>query len=145
MRSPQLPSTAPGGQEASECSSLCTLISTKGYGLGLWAAAPELAQQERKSNRYLILEPACVQVWCVCPSPILCGCVRALMRHTHIHLQSGVPRESLQWPTRPFCYCGALSHWNGRRGHLPELSSLPGTSVPITCSKLPYEVGPFTG
>lgn len=94
---PQLPSTAPGGQEASECSSLCTLISTKGYSL--WAAAPELAQQERKSSRCLILEPVCVQVWCICPSPVLCGCVHALMLHTHIHSQSGIPQESLRWPT----------------------------------------------
>lgn len=132
---PQLPSTAPGGQEASECSSLCTLISTKGYSL--WAAAPELAQQERKSSRCLILEPVCVQVWCICPSPVLCGCVHALMLHTHIHSQSGIPQESLRWPTRPFCYCGALSHWNGRRGHLQSYPpSLERVSPPLVPSCL---------
>lgn len=72
--------------------SLCTLISTKGYSLQ--AAAPGLAQKERKSSRYLILSLS-VQVWYVCPSPILCGCVCALMRHKHTHSQPGVPQESL--------------------------------------------------
>lgn len=45
----------------------------------------ELAQQERKSIRYRILEPVCVQAWCVCPSLFLYECAHAPMQHKHIH------------------------------------------------------------
>lgn len=49
---------------------------------------------------------------------------------------------------RPFRYCGAVSledvEGSGQDFFL-SCPPLPGTSVHITCSKLPYEVGLFTG
>lgn len=74
--------------------SLCTLISTKGYSLR--AAAPGWAGSEGEEVQQVFdTEPVCAQVWCVCPSPILCGCVHAFMQHKHTHSQPGVPQEGL--------------------------------------------------
>lgn len=72
--------------------SLCTLISTKGYSLR--AAAPGLAQKERKSSRYLILSLS-VYRFGMCVLPPSCVDVYVHSCAISIHLQPGVPQESL--------------------------------------------------